>query len=527
MLESASRQTDRIDSDYLGNDTEGDACPSMPMRESLKLYWALWPMVAGLVCARTGIIVGSYGSYINTDEGLYTDGATITSILVLLIFLVVLIARKRQLKKRQVNNLMRVIVALQIVVLMCLSFGSLQDLPLQTKYALHVINEALGIMALSYWLRCARGASTTTTVVFVFASLALSEVIIGICSMLPVGVSDAIAAMLTLAQLPLMRLSRTHTRPYQISSPTQRSDYFGFMKYPPVSVRFLVITGIEIGMMSIIIGLLRGYPDGTAIHFTFGTRFIYMALTIAICLFVIVAILRHRDSLMTVTVWLIMQALACLSLIVYAAFPNMLALGAIFTTTLNAIMVVFSWYAIIAFMSYGWRDPYYYCIGGFTVFLLPRALARMGVSIFHFMSPDDLLVSTLMAGALMFTAQFVFLELLHIKKMQADEEEGKEHHYSDAVITKVMGLDNGPETFSGLRRATMQQSVKNVGRQFLLSEREMEVLTLYALGYTQQRVADELFITQGTVHAHVKRIYAKTGLHSRQAIIDYLKQYAD
>ena len=35
-----------------------------------------------------------------------------------------------------------------------------------------------------------------------------------------------------------------------------------------------------------------------------------------------------------------------------------------------------------------------------------------------------------------------------------------------------------------------------------------------------------MFITQGTAHAHIKRIYAKTGLHSRQEILDYLEQYA-
>ena len=53
----------------------------------------------------------------------------------------------------------------------------------------------------------------------------------------------------------------------------------------------------------------------------------------------------------------------------------------------------------------------------------------------------------------------------------------------------------------------------------------MEVLALYALGYTQKRVAEELYITPGTAHAHIKRIYAKTGLHSRQEILDYMQQY--
>ena len=52
------------------------------------------------------------------------------------------------------------------------------------------------------------------------------------------------------------------------------------------------------------------------------------------------------------------------------------------------------------------------------------------------------------------------------------------------------------------------------------------MLALYALGFTQKRVAEELFITQSTAHAHIKRIYAKTGMHSRQEIIDYINEFA-
>ena len=55
-----------------------------------------------------------------------------------------------------------------------------------------------------------------------------------------------------------------------------------------------------------------------------------------------------------------MELLACFALIAYAGFPDMLDIGAVFTTTFNALMVGFTWYVIIAFMSYGWRDPYYY-----------------------------------------------------------------------------------------------------------------------------------------------------------------------
>ena len=45
------------------------------------------------------------------------------------------------------------------------------------------------------------------------------------------------------------------------------------------------------------------------------------------------------------------------------------------------------------------------------------------------------------------------------------------------------------------------------------------------LDEAQKRVAEELYISPSTAHAHIKRIYAKTGLHSRQEILDFMDQY--
>ena len=130
------------------------------------------------------------------------------------------------------------------------------------------------------------------------------------------------------------------------------------------SKQFLTATALGIGCLSIVIGLLRGYPDGTSIAFTPATRIAYAALTIGVSAALIVLVLKRRERVMTVGIFVIMELLACFALIAYAGFPDMLDIGAVFTTTLNALMVGFTWYVIIAFMSYGWRDPYYYAIAG-------------------------------------------------------------------------------------------------------------------------------------------------------------------
>ena len=56
--------------------------------------------------------------------------------------------------------------------------------------------------------------------------------------------------------------------------------------------------------------------------------------------------------------------------------------------------------------------------------------------------------------------------------------------------------------------------------QQLLSRREREVLTLVAKGLSNSECAEQLFMSEGTVKTHVKRIYTKLDLRDRtQAVI--------
>jgi LuxR family transcriptional regulator, maltose regulon positive regulatory protein len=53
-----------------------------------------------------------------------------------------------------------------------------------------------------------------------------------------------------------------------------------------------------------------------------------------------------------------------------------------------------------------------------------------------------------------------------------------------------------------------------------LSERELEVLQLIAAGKSNRRIAQELFVTTGTVKTHIRSIYRKLDSHSRtQALV--------
>ncbi|HEX5642929.1 MAG TPA: response regulator transcription factor [Thermoleophilia bacterium] len=73
------------------------------------------------------------------------------------------------------------------------------------------------------------------------------------------------------------------------------------------------------------------------------------------------------------------------------------------------------------------------------------------------------------------------------------------------------------ETFRNRPEATPQRDASELDD---LTDREREVLVLVARGMTNGDIAAHLFLSEGTVKTHVKRIFAKMGLHDRtQAVI--------
>jgi NarL family two-component system response regulator LiaR len=69
-----------------------------------------------------------------------------------------------------------------------------------------------------------------------------------------------------------------------------------------------------------------------------------------------------------------------------------------------------------------------------------------------------------------------------------------------------------------LKRATVTP-VKENKAQGLLSEREAEVLRLVALGMSNKEVAEELFLSQRTIKAHLTNIFNKLNVASRSEAI--------
>ena len=489
--------------------------------------------ILGLALCRAGLIVGSYGSYRHSDEGILSDGVMLVALAFLAVLLILIAITKCHLSRRVVRRIAFVSILLEAFSLVMIGMLDLKPPEAAADAgASYFLASTLctlgGLSCMSYWLRRARDCTAITAVIYAFGALFVSELLIFASIFMSKGVSCFYAVVLVLLQFPCITLARKKPLACDIKTISSENDFFSFTKNTMTSKLFLATMSVSIGVLACADGFLRGHPDGSSIAFRATTRFADLVLILALCVAIIVFTCKHHHRIMTVGIFVAMEALACIALLCYSAWPDALDIGAIFTTNLNALLVAFSWYIILAFMSYGWRCPYYYAIAGWIVWLGCRGVARITLINVTAVSQNDLLMLAAVFTMIVLSTQVAFVSFLNVRKFEATPEEELAHHQEVAQaspVTKILGLDEHPESLADVRQVTMRHNAEEVGKQFLLSEREIEVLSLYALGWTQKRVAEELFISPGTAHAHIKRIYAKTGLHSRQEILDYMEKY--
>lgn len=68
-------------------------------------------------------------------------------------------------------------------------------------------------------------------------------------------------------------------------------------------------------------------------------------------------------------------------------------------------------------------------------------------------------------------------------------------------------------------RDRFQERVHELSEQTDLTPREIEILRLLAQGRNTQYMAETLFVSENTVKSHVKNVYRKLGVHSKQDVI--------
>ncbi|MDR2196643.1 MAG: helix-turn-helix transcriptional regulator [Coriobacteriales bacterium] len=91
----------------------------------------------------------------------------------------------------------------------------------------------------------------------------------------------------------------------------------------------------------------------------------------------------------------------------------------------------------------------------------------------------------------------------------------------------IMRLDLDPNLLRKRQRQRFEESCAALAAQHGLSQREREVFVLLAQGLSSKRIQTELVLSAGTVNTHLGHIYKKLGVHSRDEVKAFVRDFRD
>lgn len=73
--------------------------------------------------------------------------------------------------------------------------------------------------------------------------------------------------------------------------------------------------------------------------------------------------------------------------------------------------------------------------------------------------------------------------------------------------------------------AADEAAITRIQESFGLSKRETDTLRLAARSKSAKEIAESLFVAESTVNSHIKGIYRKCDVHSRQELIALVNRF--
>ena len=153
---------------------------------------------------------------------------------------------------------------------------------------------------------------------------------------------------------------------------------------------------------------------------------------------------------------------------------------------------------------------------GWIAYALPFPLGDIVGSLFHSAASNSSLVMSVIVWILVIVTLF-FLDESSVGKQPIFPElnDGEDEDTPAKRIGAIHhSLDDNESTdMLSLRCAKLSNELR-------LTPREREVLELLVRGRSKVYIAEAFFVSENTIRGHVKRLYAKVGVHSKQELVD-------
>ena len=102
----------------------------------------------------------------------------------------------------------------------------------------------------------------------------------------------------------------------------------------------------------------------------------------------------------------------------------------------------------------------------------------------------------------------------------------RDRKVDQSASTDIPDADIAAENTSGEAKgspADKSEALFSIAQQYGLTRRETEILGLYSKGRDINYMCENLYLSRNTVKGHLKRIYSKLDIHSKQELIDIVE----
>ena len=384
-----------------------------------------------------------------------------------------------------------------------------------------------------------------------FVSLALSA-ILGV----PMGLVPSNIALLASMFLPVVAFmmflrsakileSRTGVPVPSQAIPEPEDDAY---RDEPRSSLVRLLVGVALS--SFVIGVSRGFPFGTSIHIGAGLQATQFVTLIALSVLTIwLVLVRGKRYRMSTIWWAILVALA-LSILLLATFNEAATLiGATIIAVVNLYRVAFMWVSVVDFGRHRKGSVFFALAAVWFLHLSFRSFGRLLVLWF---AQGETTGSTVLIALLLFmligsTALVLSSDIPRLRPLFAginilpamarQAAQGRPARPGTSTPnTSGLGASSSadvndekdatsPDGIFPRETASHQDALLHHLRDtFGLTAREAEVALLLAEGRTAAYIAREFSLSQNTVRGYMRALYAKMGIHSKQELIDLMRE---
>lgn len=384
-------------------------------------------------------------------------------------------------------------------------------LPLPLGVAGLVIGSAVGGVGVGWayarWCQFYAKLDIHYAAPLIFLSMALGSIGKTLVDFLPPVPATAVLACLPLITFFAVRKS--------LRSVPEAPEPYRYYNDRTIGSLWRVVLGIAV--YSITVGIIQSLSLDPMPTPYYASVLVHHAGEVVLALAVFAWVALFKRGLSFSRTWRIVLVLMATTLI-FAPYLPEVAGSYLFALVRIAqtFLIVFLFLALADIARHSTYRAYIVFAAGWVAYSLPFAVGKVVGDALVMTVPDAEVVMSAIVWVLVVVTLFCL-----------DEAAAGNH----LIFTELNdgGDEDTPAKLAGALQETLDEQEAAdplserctvLARQFSLTPRELEILELLARGRSKAYIADAFFISENTVRGHVKRLYAKLDVHSKQELVD-------